>query len=62
MLLYYTDINARYRGLEPVPQIIDTASEKFNKKLDIFKKILGKQKYMSRDKFLLADIFYLPYI
>jgi glutathione S-transferase len=61
MLLYHTDINARYRGLEPVPQIVDAASEKFNEKLDIFEKILGKQKYMGGDEFSLADIFYLPY-
>jgi hypothetical protein len=43
-LLYHTDINARYRELEPVPQIVDAASEKFNEKLDIFEKILGKQR------------------
>lgn len=60
-LLYHTDINTRYRGLEPVPQIINAASEKFNEKLDIFEKILGKQKYMGEDESSLAGIFYLPY-
>jgi glutathione S-transferase len=61
MLLYHTNINARYRGLEPIPQIVDAASEKFNEKLGIFEKILGKQKYMGGDEFSLVDIFYLPY-
>jgi len=48
-------------GLEPVAAIVDEATATFNKKLDIFEGILGKQKYMAGDEFSLADVFYYPY-
>ena len=34
---------------------------KFNEKLNVYDKILGKQKYIGGDEFSLVDIFCLPY-
>ena len=34
---------------------------KFNEKLNVYEKILGKQKYIGGDEFSLVDIFCLPY-
>ena len=51
----------RYKGLTIILQVVDLAVAKFNKKLDVYEKILGKQKYMGGDEFSLLDIFYLPY-
>jgi glutathione S-transferase len=53
--------STRYRGLEPIPEVVDSIIPVFNDKLDIFEKILGKQKYMAGDEFSLVDLFYLPY-
>jgi len=47
--------------LEAIPEIENYYTEKFNKKLDVFDQILGKQKYMGGDEFSLIDIFYLPH-
>ena len=44
-----------------IPEIIADSTAKFSAKLEIFDKILGKQKYMGGDEFSLIDIFYLPY-
>lgn len=53
--------DARLKGFETIPQIVDYATAKFNEKLDVFEGILEKQKYMGGDEFSLVDIFYLPY-
>ena len=44
-----------------MPEIVDYYTASFNRKLDIFEGILGKQKYMGGNEFSLVDIFYLPY-
>jgi glutathione S-transferase len=51
----------RHKGLQTIPQVVDLAVAKFNEKLDVYDKILGKQKYMGGDEFSLVDIFCLPY-
>jgi glutathione S-transferase len=43
------------------PIIADDLREKLSPKLDVYDKILSKQKYMAGDEFSLIDIFYMPY-
>jgi len=49
------------KGAGTLEVVVDDAIANFNKKLDVFEGILGKQKYMGGDEFSLIDIFYFPY-
>lgn len=49
------------RGLTPIPEVVDFMTTALTGKLDIYEKILAKQKYMGGDEFSLVDIFYMPY-
>jgi glutathione S-transferase len=51
----------RLRGIEPIAEVADWARNNLSAKLDIYEKILTKQKYMSGDKFSIIDIFYMPF-
>jgi glutathione S-transferase len=51
----------RLRGIEPNLEVVDFAIKRLSDKLDIYDKILAKQKYMGGDEFSLIDIFYMPY-
>ncbi|KAH8819243.1 putative glutathion S-transferase II, GST-II [Xylogone sp. PMI_703] len=41
--------------------IADDLREKLGPKLDVYDRILSKQKYMAGDEFSLIDIYYMPY-
>jgi glutathione S-transferase len=51
----------RVHGNEPIPEVVDYFTKGFSAKLDIFDKILAKQKFMGGEQFSLIDIFCIPY-
>lgn len=52
---------ASYKGLAVNEAVVDFVTKKLIDKLDVFEKILSKQKYMAGDTFSLIDIFYIPH-
>jgi len=51
-----------FKKSTPNPVIIKDLREKLTPKLDIYDKLLSKQKYMAGDEFSLIDIYYMPYM
>jgi len=51
----------RNRGLDTDPVILKRHQEALERTLDVYDKILGKQKYLAGDELTLVDLFHLPY-
>jgi len=49
------------RGQKASSEFGDILLETLDKKLDVYEKILSKQKYIAGDEFTLADLFHIPY-
>ena len=49
------------RGLTPDKATFDGLIAQLEPKLDVYEKILSKQKYLAGDELTLADLFHLPY-
>ncbi|KAJ3500080.1 hypothetical protein NMY22_g19382 [Coprinellus aureogranulatus] len=48
-------------GMSTDEAIYEANNETLNAKLDVYEKILSKQKYLAGDELTLADLFHLPY-
>jgi glutathione S-transferase len=49
------------RGQATIAEVVDLMTKKLTEKLDIYEKILSRQKFMGGNEFSLVDIFYMPY-
>jgi len=50
----------KYRGLDHDQAIVDKHISDLSGKLDVYDKILSKQKYIAGDEITLADIYHIP--
>ncbi|KAG6839674.1 hypothetical protein H0H93_005151, partial [Arthromyces matolae] len=50
-----------FHGEAPNPATFEALIKKLDAKLDVYDKILGKQKYLAGDELTLADLFHVPY-
>ncbi|KAG6812672.1 hypothetical protein H0H92_001430 [Tricholoma furcatifolium] len=50
-----------YRGLTPDQALFDDLIAQLAQKLEVYEKILSKQKYIAGNELTLVDIFHLPY-
>ncbi|KAG6826977.1 hypothetical protein H0H92_013682 [Tricholoma furcatifolium] len=57
----YENVFKPYHNATPDPAVFDALIKKLDAKLDVYDKILGKQKYLAGDEVTLADLFHLPY-
>lgn len=57
----YENLFKPYRGLTPNKERFDELIAGFEPKLDVYDKILSKQKYVAGDEITLADLFHIPY-
>jgi glutathione S-transferase len=48
-------------GLTPNKERFDELIGRLEPKLDVYDKILSKQKYLAGDELTLADLFHIPY-
>ncbi len=53
--------HCRWQGLEADDAQVKKHLTALGGRLDVYDKILSKQKYIAGDEFSLADIFHLPY-
>lgn len=51
----------RFTGAKPDEAFFETQITELGKKLDVYEKILSKQKYLAGNEVTLADLFHLPY-
>lgn len=59
-LAQVTEFSRRHRGLETDAVQAENLSNFLNARLDVYEKILSKQKYLAGDELTLADLFHLP--
>ncbi|EAU83254.2 glutathione S-transferase [Coprinopsis cinerea okayama7 len=50
-----------YLNLTPDPAVYEKLFSQLEAKLDVYEKILSKQRYLAGDELTLADLFHLPY-
>ncbi|KAM6497623.1 Glutathione S-transferase, C-terminal-like protein [Amanita muscaria] len=51
----------KFKGLQPDEELAKNHRTALAAKLDVYEKILSKQKYLAGDEVTLADLFHLPY-
>ncbi|KAF5341961.1 hypothetical protein D9611_001078 [Ephemerocybe angulata] len=57
---YEVLIKPRFTGQPSDPQVVASLFANLEKNLDVYEKILSKQKYLSGDAITLADLFHIP--
>ncbi|KAG6825609.1 hypothetical protein H0H93_000478, partial [Arthromyces matolae] len=57
----YENVFKKFHGEAPNPATFEALIKKLDAKLDVYDKILGKQKYLAGDELTLADLFHIPY-
>ncbi|KAL1691025.1 glutathione S-transferase [Schizophyllum commune] len=61
LAIFTERVYKQWQGLPGDEELYKQAEAQFSQKLDVYEKILGKQKYMGGDTFTLADLFHIPY-
>ena len=56
-----SDFGFRHFGLTTNKERFDELNGTLERKLDVYDKILSKQKYLGGDEITLADLFHIPY-
>jgi len=57
----FENVFKKWRGLEPNPATFKEKIDALDAKLNVYDKILSKQKYLAGEELTLADLFHLPY-
>ncbi|KAG6877618.1 hypothetical protein C0993_005622 [Termitomyces sp. T159_Od127] len=57
----FENVFKKYHGLTPDPAAFEAHIKKLDAKLEVYDKILSKQKYVAGDELTLADLFHIPY-
>ncbi|KAK2739978.1 hypothetical protein FQN57_006297 [Myotisia sp. PD_48] len=58
--LLYEKLFKTYEGLPADEHLVETYERKLTRTLDVYEKILSKQKYLGGDQLTLADLYHLP--